>query len=487
MTPTRTALLVIFMLAAAVAATAQDARDAAGLYAPTVWDLTLGAHASELKWRQYTDFACGTDGGPPSLLLGRFTDYARCPKNAAGLHEVYFEYDDELEYIARAKSIDSQLRIYEGTTAYGLPILVSALFDEIGFLVGVRLISDPRAEVETRERGAGLSAYLAVRFGEDRWHCIDLPRLDGETPYRNALIKRSCVQDDGRVRLVLETHNYRKPGQAAVDPVTRRPTVGQFESVTRFEMVAPVLDGAARLADVRPLPPTDVDVLAARIHDCAGCDLRGAQLKGADLRNANLVGADLSGANLHAALLDGANLRGTRLANANLNRAEIKRADLTGADLTEVMLVEARLNGSTLAGADLTGALARNVQLIGAQARAARFVETDMRNGRLNDVDFRDADLSRSWLMNAQMARTNLAGARLEGAVVWDATLTQANLSGAIARDADFSRANLRGADLTAADLTNARLTQANLAEVTLDRAILEGAQLPAGYARPER
>lgn len=57
--------------------------------------------------------------------------------------------------------------------------------------------------------------------------------------------------------------------------------------------------------------------------ECAGCDLRGA----------NLAGLDLNGVNLKAADLTGVNLKGAKLGNAILTDADLSQANLTGADL----------------------------------------------------------------------------------------------------------------------------------------------------------
>ena len=67
----------------------------------TVWDLTLGTSAADLP-HDFVDFACGSNGGPPGLALAGFADYASCPAEPNGLHEVYFRYNDEQEYVARA-------------------------------------------------------------------------------------------------------------------------------------------------------------------------------------------------------------------------------------------------------------------------------------------------------------------------------------------------------------------------------------------------
>ena len=466
------------------AANAQDARQQAGLYAPSAWDLELGAHATELNANEYIDYACGTNGGPPSLPLSDWTEYGRCPAEAeTGFHEVYFQYDDELEYRAKANDLLTQIALYEYTSAYEIPVIPSALFDSRGFLVGLRMVTDPRVPVEIRERGVTLGNFLRARYGPEGWSCEELPRIEGETPFVGFHEKRRCQKpaEDGTARVMLETHNYRKPGQHAIDPVLNRPTVGQFESRTRFELIledeipADRVPGAAKA-------PSETELLAERARDCPGCDLAGTQLKRADLRGANLAGADLTGANLHGAVLTGANLAGASLADANLNRSDFKRADLRGANLRGAMMYEAHFDAADLTGAVLNAGMATRVQFIRANLTDAKMLAMDMRDARLNDANFSGADLSGSLLENSRLTRANLAGARLIQTTLWSADLVRANLTGADLRAADLIRANLRGANLTSADFSYARLTFANLSETTITGAVWIETQLPFGF-----
>jgi len=62
-----------------------------------VWDLKLGTPADRLP-ADFTDYACGNNGGPPSTPLNGWRDFRRCRPDGSGLREVYFRYDDELEY-----------------------------------------------------------------------------------------------------------------------------------------------------------------------------------------------------------------------------------------------------------------------------------------------------------------------------------------------------------------------------------------------------
>ena len=66
-----------------------------------VWDIKLGTKVTDLP-DEYVDYACGTNGGPPSTPLTGWKDFRRCRARPSGLREVYFRYDDELEYWAKA-------------------------------------------------------------------------------------------------------------------------------------------------------------------------------------------------------------------------------------------------------------------------------------------------------------------------------------------------------------------------------------------------
>jgi uncharacterized protein YjbI with pentapeptide repeats len=477
---------------AAAPAAAQGVNDA-GLYAPSAFDLELGAHASELPTEEYIRFACGTNGGPPSRPLPDWTAFAQCrPEAASGLHEVYFQYDNELEYISKARGLVTQAALYQYTSAYEIPVVASALFDDNGFYVGLRFVTDPRVPVALRERGSALGNFLMARYGEG-WACTDLPPAAGEQPYLGSLIKRRCTlsvpaQD---AALSLEIHQFRKAGQGAIDLGNNLPTEGQFESSTRFEML---LDGgvdnaSGRLAEIAARPPagpSEKDLLVARAMNCPGCDLTDADLKRANLANANLAGANLAGANLHEADLSGANLSGAILDGANINHAILRSANLESASLKNVMLYETRLDGANLTGAEMNGALAGMAHFPRAQLAGITMIDGDLRAARINDANLAGADLRGTWFDDAQMMRADFSQARLSQTIMWGVNLTEAKLAGADMQAADLIRANLRSADLSGANLSEARLTFANLADATLTGTVLDNAQLPGGFTRPQ-
>jgi hypothetical protein len=226
------------------AALAQDLRRA------SVWDLKLGQPiAAQPSPAEFRGFACGSNGGPPRQRLTGWGDFARCAAEPSGLHEIYFEYDDEYEYIARAKDLEREVARWAGTTEFGFPVIVSALLDAGGVLKGIRVVTDSRPEHRVDVTDADLrkrdDAYLfggrmASRFDIDaKRDCTALPPAEGESAVGDLFIKQSCeLSDPGHGRkIALKVNYFRKPGQSAFNP--QMPTQlmqGQFESSARLEV-----------------------------------------------------------------------------------------------------------------------------------------------------------------------------------------------------------------------------------------------------------
>lgn len=204
------------------------------------WSLKVGAPVSDQP-ADFQEFACGTDGGPPSTPLKGFAGFATCPSDAAGLHEVQFRYDDEVEFWALAMQIAPVADRFAGTSIGEFPVILSALFDDDGILAGVRAVSDDRTTLRNRRSAYTLALYIKGRFGNARWTCQDLPATDGQTPVGNSFVKQDCAatSDDG-LNLHLKARLLHRRGQTAIDPHTNQVRKGgQYESTARFEMLAP--------------------------------------------------------------------------------------------------------------------------------------------------------------------------------------------------------------------------------------------------------
>ena len=74
----------------------------------------------------------------------------------------------------------------------------------------------------------------------DGWSLLRTCAPDpGETPVGGVFIKQRCEKTTAERAMTIDTHFLRKPGQNAIDPVTREYTEGQFESWARFELLDP--------------------------------------------------------------------------------------------------------------------------------------------------------------------------------------------------------------------------------------------------------
>jgi len=214
-----------------------------------IWDIHIGDAASDIP-NEFVAYACGTNGGPPSIPLTSFADFKKCKPEANGFHEVYFEYDDELEYWARALDLKAEIRMYSGTTTYEFPIVASVLFDGAGRARGVRMVTDPRQHTSRRRiEFWTLANFLRQRFGEDDWNCKDLQPDDGESPAGSLFIKNRCEKTTNGLHLILEQRYLQKKGQRFLDTTTGETQTEPYESRTRFEM----FDAAV------PVPNTSVN------------------------------------------------------------------------------------------------------------------------------------------------------------------------------------------------------------------------------------
>jgi hypothetical protein len=239
-----TAGLVLGSMIWSAAAGAQELRRA------TIWDLKLGQPiAMQPPASEFGGFACGANGGPPRQPLSGWNDFKRCPPELDGLSEVYFEYDDEYEYVARARDLPREVARWAGTPEAGFPVMTSALFDEAGMLRAIRMVTDSRPDYRNDPTEANLrkraGAYLfggtmAARFGiEATRDCTSLPAAEGEGPVGSLFVKLTCDLDDKArgIRLLLRTNYFRKPGQSGLNPqMPTQLTQGQFESSARLEI-----------------------------------------------------------------------------------------------------------------------------------------------------------------------------------------------------------------------------------------------------------
>lgn len=206
--------------------------------AVTIWDIPIGMNAADMPAEDLVDPACGTNGGPPGIPLSSFMNYRICPADDRGLREVTFIYDDEAAYVARARRDLVALQNVDGTRVLDQPVIVSVLFDDDGVVQGIRIVTDPRADPQTRYNAFQLRTHFKARFGDAGWSCEEQPADEGETPVGPLFVKERCRKtlEDGR-ELLLSANFFHKPGQTPFDPVTQLPTPF-FESTARLEILS---------------------------------------------------------------------------------------------------------------------------------------------------------------------------------------------------------------------------------------------------------
>jgi hypothetical protein len=204
-----------------------------------IWTLKLGTPVAALPRDAFIDYACGSNGGPPQRPLVGWSDYDKCPPEPNGLREVYFRYDDEIEYWAKAHRAQTLIAQYGGTKVLDFPVILSGLFDAGGMLAGLRIVTDPQVSPQERKQAYTLTNFFTARYGSGGWDCADTPPAPGENPVGSLYINRRCTKlVNGEMRAVLETRFLRKPGQAEFSTGGKL-TVGQFESSTRLELLRP--------------------------------------------------------------------------------------------------------------------------------------------------------------------------------------------------------------------------------------------------------
>ena len=221
-----------------------------------IFDVELGSPVSALPSDEWVDPACGTSGGPPSLELESFEVFARCTvEEQTGLREIWFIYDDEWEYIARAYRDPAEIRSYSENVFFQQPIITSLLVDDGGLVQGYRVITDPRAPIEVRIEAYILYGIFKGLFSDAPWQCTDLPREERERPLEGTFLKVSCEMASDQYFIKLEGRHLLKPGQDVGDvPRFLDQAAGYFESSARLDVynVVAVKDAPCCRASARP-------------------------------------------------------------------------------------------------------------------------------------------------------------------------------------------------------------------------------------------
>jgi hypothetical protein len=205
-----------------------------------IMDVELGTPVGNLPLDEWVNPSCGTNGGPPSIKLGGFAEFARCPvEEATGLHEVWFIYDDEWEYIARAYRDPVEIRSYSANVFFQQPIITSLLIDGSGLVQGYRIVTDPETPDDLRREAYTIFPILRGLFPERPWQCEDMPPAPRETPIEGVFLKSDCVTVTDEKFVWLSGRFLRKAGQNPREYAGQLlPPGSLFDSSVRLEVFA---------------------------------------------------------------------------------------------------------------------------------------------------------------------------------------------------------------------------------------------------------
>ena len=181
-------------------------------------DLRVGMSVDELPAEGYVDLACGSDGDAPGAALASWTEFARCPPDAAGLYEVTFAFAES----PLAEVGDR----WEGTKVAGHPVIPSLLIDEEGVVQGIRIVTDPDTRMYLKKKAFLLGVRVMGRYGRDGWTCTEAEPGAGRAPVGGLFIDRRCEKVFHDRRLILETELYRTTEQQGQE----------FTGATRLEI-----------------------------------------------------------------------------------------------------------------------------------------------------------------------------------------------------------------------------------------------------------
>lgn len=236
---TRGGIWMLAVAMTALAATPSSAQVQSSVVpAFSIWDAELGMPVTDIPIMDVVDIACGTNGGPPSVTLRSFAEFKTCQPEPSGLREVYFENDDEMDYIAKAEEVEYKF-LQGGTSIYAHPVIISVLVDDGGIIRGIRIVTDERADLGARRVAVTLARNLKGRFGSWKQTCQDIPLQPGENPVGNQFEHELCTAENAELgqRMRLEASYLRKKGQDAFNTDTQQINAGYFQSQTRLEVV----------------------------------------------------------------------------------------------------------------------------------------------------------------------------------------------------------------------------------------------------------
>ncbi len=168
----------------------------------------VGMPVADLPATGYGGFTCAD---APGHTLTGWADYASCPKDARGLHDVAFRYENSSNPLARIND-DAQ-----GTKVAGHPVRLTLLIGDDARVDGIRIATDPHTRLYLRKKAFLFAFQIRAHFGEDGWHCTKAAPHGDEEPVGGVFIDQRCEKTTATRHLMLHQELYRRAGSPLKD------------------------------------------------------------------------------------------------------------------------------------------------------------------------------------------------------------------------------------------------------------------------------
>lgn len=204
------ALASLALVASPVAATVEG---------KDIRDLIIGSKVSDFPQEGYVELFCTA---APKQQLDNWEGYSTCPANAAGQHEVSFQFDKSADALSQANDRS------QGTKIGGHPVLISILVSAKQTLDGINIETDPNVRLFLKKKAFLMGLQIRERYGVDGWACVDKPQAEGEEAVGGEFINEHCTKTTPTRRYVYDRVLLQRKGKALKD----------FVSATRLEISA---------------------------------------------------------------------------------------------------------------------------------------------------------------------------------------------------------------------------------------------------------
>lgn len=167
----------------------------------------IGQDIRTLSTDDYYAFGCAADGAPIDKSLASWSDFAACPPNDQGLHEVRFNYkrpDQEVTAFSRK---------WLGTKIAGHRVWLSLLIDPAGSIAGIKYRTDPTASEFFKKKAYLLGQRVKRQYGEAPWQCRNVAGAEKLRPVGGVFINEQCRQELADRTIHMTTRLYREPDQ----------------------------------------------------------------------------------------------------------------------------------------------------------------------------------------------------------------------------------------------------------------------------------